>query len=112
MGAQFAVIFRTLDPGCGDLPPYPACGCCPSYEVETAEEEMKMLSLRAAAVAFALAGLSAGTITTATAGAAAATTAPAVPTLIQVSAAYHYGHDQLVFQFRGGVPAKYSARYV
>jgi hypothetical protein len=73
---------------------------------------MKMLRLRAAALAFALAGLSAGTITTATAGTAAATTAPAVPTLIQVSAAHHYGHDQLVFRFRGGVPAKYSARYV
>jgi hypothetical protein len=71
-----------------------------------------MLRLRAAAMAFALAGLSAGTITTATAGAAAATTAPAVPTLIQVSATRHYGHDQPAFQFRGGVPAKYSARYV
>ena len=46
------------------------------------------------------------------AGAAAATAAPVVPTLTQVSAAHHYGYDQLVFQFRGGVPAKYSARYV
>ena len=71
-----------------------------------------MLRLRTAALAFALAGLSAGTITTAAAGTAAATAAPAVPTLIQVSAAHHYGHDQLVFQFRGGVPATYSARYV
>ena len=71
-----------------------------------------MLKLRVAAMAFALAGLSAGTITGATAGAAAATTAPAVPTLTQVSAAHYYGYDQLVFQFRGGVPAKYSARYV
>jgi len=70
-----------------------------------------MLKLRVAAMAFALAGLSAGTITGATAGAAAATTAPAVPTLTQVSAAHYYGYDQLVFQFRGGVPAKYSARY-
>lgn len=71
-----------------------------------------MLRLRTVALAFALAGLSAGTITTATAGTAAATTAPAVPTLTQVSAAHHYGHDQLAFQFRGGMPAKYSARYV
>ena len=71
-----------------------------------------MLRLRTAALAFALAGLSAGTITTATAGTAAAATAPAVPTLTQVSAAHYYGHDQLVFKFRGGVPAKYSARYV
>jgi len=54
----------------------------------------------------------AAAITTATAGAAAATTAPAVPTLTQVSAVHHYGYDELVFQFRGGVPAKYSARYV
>jgi len=71
-----------------------------------------MLRLRAAALAFALAGLSAGTITTAAAGAAAAATAPVVPTLTQVSAAHHYGHDQLVFQFRGGAPATCSARYV
>ena len=49
---------------------------------------------------------------TVAAGAAATTTAPAVPTLTQVSAAHHYGHDQLVFQFRGGVPGTYSARYV
>ena len=49
---------------------------------------------------------------TVAAGAAATTTAPVVPTLTQVSAAHHYGHDQLVFQFRGAVPAKYSARYV
>jgi hypothetical protein len=89
------------------------CGLYPLYEVETAEEEMKMLRLRTVALAFALAGLSAGTITTAAAvGTAAATTAPAVPTLTQVSAAHHYGHDQLAFQFRGGVPAEYSARYV
>ena len=71
-----------------------------------------MLKLRAAAVAFALAGMSMGTITTAAAGAAAATTAPVVPVLTQVSATHHNGYDQLVFQFRGGVPANYSARYV
>src|SRR5215831_18409108 len=71
-----------------------------------------MLRLRAAVVAFALMGLGAGTITTATVGAAAASTAPVVPTLTQVTAAHHAGHDQLVFQFRGGIPAKYSARYV
>ena len=34
------------------------------------------------------------------------------PTLAPVSAAHHYGHDQLVFQFRGGVQATYNARYV
>jgi hypothetical protein len=71
-----------------------------------------MLRLRAAAMAFALVGLSAGTITTATAGAAAAAAPPVVPTLTQVSATHHAGYDELVFQFRGGVPAKYSARYV
>ena len=68
-----------------------------------------MLRLRAAAMAFALVGLSAGTVTTATAAAAAP---PVVPTLTQVSATHHAGYDELVFQFRGGVPAKYSARSV
>lgn len=71
-----------------------------------------MLRFRAAVGALALLGLGAGTITAATAGAAAATTAPVVPTLIQVSAAHHGGYDELVFKFRGGVPAKYSAHYV
>ena len=71
-----------------------------------------MLRVRAAVMAFALAGLSAGTITTATAGAAAGATAPVVPPLTQISAPPHYGYDELVFQFRGGVPAHYSARYV
>jgi hypothetical protein len=71
-----------------------------------------MLRLHAAAVAFALLGLGAGTVTAATAGTAAAAAAPAAPTLTQVSAAHHAGYDELVFQFRGGVPAKYSAGYV
>jgi len=71
-----------------------------------------MFRVRAAAVMLALAGFSAGTITAATAGAAAATMAPVTPALVQVSAAHYSGHDTLVFQFRGGVPAKYSARYV
>jgi len=71
-----------------------------------------MLRLHVGVVAFALIGLGAGTITTVTTGAAAATTAPVVPTLTQVSAAHHAGYDELVFQFRGGMPAKYSARYV
>jgi hypothetical protein len=57
----------------------------------------------------AFVGLSASTITTATAAAAAA---PVVPALVQISAQHHYGHDTLVFQFRGGVPASYSAKYV
>ena len=52
-----------------------------------------------------LVGLSAGTITAATAGAAAGATAPVVPTLTQVTASHHPGYDELVFQFRGGVPA-------
>ena len=73
---------------------------------------IKSILFKSAVLAGAAATLATGTITTATAGAAAATTAPVVPTLTQVSAARHYGHDQLVFQFRGGVPAKYSARYV
>lgn len=69
-----------------------------------------MFRVRTATMMLALVGLSAGTITTATAGAAAA--APVVPALVQISAQHYYGHDTLVFQFRGGVPAKYSARYV
>jgi hypothetical protein len=71
-----------------------------------------MFRVRAVAMMLALVGLSAGTITAATAGAAAATAAPVAPTLVQISAQHHGGHDTLVFQFRGGVPAKYSARYV
>jgi hypothetical protein len=71
-----------------------------------------MLRFRSAVVAFALIGLGTGAITTAATGTAGATTAPVVPTLTQVSAAHHAGYDELVFQFRGGVPAKYSARYV
>jgi hypothetical protein len=71
-----------------------------------------MFRVRTAAVMLGLAGFSAGTITAATAGAAAATVAPVTPALVQVSAAHYSGHDTLVFQFRGGVPAKYSARYV
>jgi hypothetical protein len=70
---------------------------------------IKSILFKSAVLVGAAATLAAGTITTATAG---ATTAPVAPTLTQVSAAHHYGHDQLVFQFRGGVPAKYSARYV
>lgn len=62
-------------------------------------------------MAFALVGLSTGTVTTAAAGAAAAAH-PVVPALTQVSATHRAGYDELVFQFRGGVPAKYSARYV
>ena len=63
-------------------------------------------------MAFALAGLGAGTFAVATAGAAAGTTAPAVPALTQITAAHHPGYDRVVFQFRGGVPAQHSARYV
>jgi sporulation and spore germination protein len=70
---------------------------------------IKSILFKSALLAGAAATLATGTITTAAAG---ATAAPVVPTLTQVSAAHHYGHDQLVFQFRGGVPAKYSARYV
>jgi hypothetical protein len=70
---------------------------------------IKSILFKSAVLASATATLATGTITTATAG---VTTAPVVPALTQVSAARHYGHDQLVFQFRGGVPAKYSARYV
>jgi hypothetical protein len=72
---------------------------------------IKSILFKSTVLAGVAATLAAGT-TTAAAGAAAATTAPVVPTLTQVSAAHHYGHDQLVFQFRGGVPATYSARYV
>ena len=70
---------------------------------------IKSILFKSAVLAGAAATLATGTITTAAAG---ATTAPVVPTLTQVSAAHRYGYDQLVFQFSGGVPAKYSARYV
>ena len=71
-----------------------------------------MFRVRAAAMMLAFVGLSAGTITAATAGAAAGAPLPVAPTLTQISAEHHSGHDTLVFQFRGGVPAHYSARYV
>ena len=71
-----------------------------------------MFRVRAVTMMIALAGLGAGAVATATAGAATASTAPVVPTLTQVSAEHHLGHDTLVFRFRGGVPTKYSARYV
>ena len=71
-----------------------------------------MFRVRAAAMMLAFVGLSAGTITAATAGAAAGAPIPVAPTLTQISAEHHSGHDTLVFQFRGGVPAHYSARYV
>jgi hypothetical protein len=75
-------------------------------------EEVVMFIVRTAAMILAFVGLSAGAVTAAAAGAAAAVTAPVTPTLVQVSAQHHSGHDTLVFQFRGGVPARYSARYV
>jgi hypothetical protein len=70
-----------------------------------------MLRFRAVAAMLTLAGLSAGTVI-ATGAAAGATTIPAVSTLTQISAEHHFGHDTLVFQFSGGLPAHYSARYV
>ena len=71
-----------------------------------------MFRVRTAVVMLTLAGFSAGTLMTATAGAAATTRAPVTPALVQVTAQHYSGYDTLVFQFRGGVPAKYSARYV
>jgi hypothetical protein len=71
---------------------------------------IKSILFKSAVLASAAATLATGTTTAA--GAAAPAAAPAVPTLTQVSAAHHYGHDQLVFQFRGGVPGTYSARFV
>jgi hypothetical protein len=72
-----------------------------------------MLRIRTVAAALTLAALGGGMATAATAvTAAGATTVPAVSTLTQIRAAHSFGHDQLVFQFRGGLPAHYSARYV
>ena len=70
-----------------------------------------MLKVRAVVVALTLAGLSAGTVTAATVGTARAAP-PVVPTLTQITATHHGSYDSLVFQFRGGVPAQHSARYV
>lgn len=38
--------------------------------------------------------------------------ATAAPTLVAIRAAHHLGFDRLVFEFRGGLPAQHSARYV
>ncbi|WP_084957793.1 GerMN domain-containing protein [Thermoactinospora rubra] len=42
----------------------------------------------------------------------AAARAPGIPTLVGIRAAHHVGFDRLVFEFRGGLPAHRSARYV
>lgn len=44
--------------------------------------------------------------------AAAAPTGAGAPTLVAIRAAHHPGFDRLVFQFRGGLPAERSVRYV
>jgi hypothetical protein len=44
--------------------------------------------------------------------AAGAPAAPAVPTLVGISAAHHPGFDRVVFEFNGGVPADVRVRYV
>jgi hypothetical protein len=71
-----------------------------------------MFRFRAVAMMVALAGLSVGTMTAATAGTAAAAAVPLAPTLTGISAGHYFGHDTLVFQFRGGVPTHYNAWYV
>src|SRR5689334_25050187 len=72
-----------------------------------------MHRIRAVAAALMLAALGAGTVTAAGAGTAArAAAAPGVSTLTQIRAAHQPGYDRLVFQFSGGLPAHYSARYV
>jgi hypothetical protein len=43
---------------------------------------------------------------------AGAPAAPAVPTLVGISAAHHAGVDRVVFAFDGGVPADVRVRYV
>jgi len=71
-----------------------------------------MFRVRAVVMMVALAGLSVGTMTAATAGTARAIAVPVTPTLTGITAEHHFGHDTLVFQFRGGVPTHYNARYV
>lgn len=66
-----------------------------------------MRCLRLAASALALAGI-AGLALIPAAGAASAP----VPVLTAIRADHHDGHDQIVFQFAGGLPAHRSVRYV
>jgi hypothetical protein len=42
----------------------------------------------------------------------AAVQAPRIPELVNVRAAHHPGFDRVVFEFRGGMPASHSVRYV
>lgn len=70
-----------------------------------------MHRLRLGALMVALAGLISLVIPalTASAGTSAQQTGP---TLAEIRAAHHPGYDRLVFEFRGGLPAHRSARYV
>lgn len=45
-------------------------------------------------------------------GAPVAPVAPTIPTLEAIRAAHHPGYDRLVFQFRGGLPARHDVNYV
>lgn len=69
-----------------------------------------MFKIRAAALVFAITG--AGSFLGVPAVGALASTAVTTPTLVAIRAAHHPGFDRLVFEFRGGLPAQRSARYV
>jgi hypothetical protein len=68
-----------------------------------------MFKIRAAALALAIAGAG-GLLGAPAAGALASPTT--TPTLVAIRAAHHPGFDRLVFEFRGGLPAQHTARYV
>lgn len=68
---------------------------------------------RTRVVALVLAVTAIGDFLSTSAATAATTTAATVtPTLVAIRSAHHPGFDRLVFEFRGGLPAQRTARYV
>ena len=70
-----------------------------------------MPSIRAITTSLAVAGL-AGALAVPAGSALASTPATSPTTLVAIRAAHHTGHDRLVFQFSGRLPAHRSVRYV
>lgn len=69
-----------------------------------------MKRIRTVALGVALSGL--GGLLGVPAAGASTSAGPTAPTLVAIRSAHHQGFDRLVFEFRGGLPAQRSVRYV